>query len=100
MERARAPRLSRRRDLVYVALFGAGSGTQTIMRAALLAERYGPEHYGSINGAQSLALTGARTLAPIGAGVLAGLIGGYTGLLSILMILVAAGLVAVLRVTD
>jgi hypothetical protein len=48
----------------------------------------------------SLALTGAGTLAPIGAGVLAGLIGGYTGLLSILMVLVAAGLVAVLRVTD
>jgi hypothetical protein len=42
--------------LVYVALFGAGSGTQTIMRAALLAERYG-----SINGAQSLALTGAHS---------------------------------------
>ena len=86
--------------LVYVALFGAGSGTQTIMRAALLAERYGPQHYGSINGALSLALTGARTLAPIGAGVLAGLFGGYTGLLWMLMVLVAAGLVAVLRVSD
>jgi MFS family permease len=86
--------------LVYVALFGAGSGTQTIMRAALLAERYGSEHYGSINGAQSLALTGARTLAPIGAGVLAGLFGGYTALLWILMVLATAGLVAVLRVTN
>ena len=86
--------------LVYVALFGAGSGTQTIMRAALLAERYGSEHYGSINGTLSLALTGARTLAPIGAGVLAGLLGGYTALLMVLMLLAAAGLVAVLRVSD
>jgi NAD(P)-dependent dehydrogenase (short-subunit alcohol dehydrogenase family) len=59
--------------LIYVMLFGAGSGTLMIMRAALLAERYGPEHYGSINGALSLALTGARTLAPIGAGALAAL---------------------------
>jgi MFS family permease len=86
--------------LIYVALFGAGSGTQTIMRAALLAERYGPEHYGSINGTLSLALTGARTLAPIGAGVLAGLLGGYTSLLWMLMVLVAAGLVALLQAAD
>ena len=42
--------------LIYVALFGAGSGTLTIMRAALLAERYGPAHYGSISGVLSLAL--------------------------------------------
>jgi MFS family permease len=86
--------------LVYIALFGAGSGTQTIMRAALLAERYGPEHYGSINGTLSLALTGARTLAPIGAGVLAGLLGGYTTLLWVLMAGAAAGFVAVLQVAD
>jgi MFS family permease len=86
--------------LVYVVLFGAGSGTLTIMRAALLAERYGPEHYGSINGAMSLVLSGARTLAPIGAGILAGMFGGYTALLWILMACAAAGLVAVLQLTD
>jgi MFS family permease len=86
--------------LVYVALFGAGSGTQTIMRAALLAERYGAEHYGSINGTLSLALTGARTLAPIGAGVLAGLFGGYTMLLWTLVGLSSVGLVALLQVAD
>jgi MFS family permease len=86
--------------LVYVALFGAGSGTQTIMRAALLAERYGSEHYGSITGTLSLALTGARTLAPIGAGVLAGLLGGYGGLLWLLIGLTTTGLVAVLQVAE
>jgi len=82
--------------LIYVALFGAGSGTLTIMRAALLAERYGSLHYGSINGAMSLALTGARTLAPIGAGALAALLGGYPPLLWSLAGLVAAGVVALL----
>jgi MFS family permease len=86
--------------LVYVALFGAGSGIQTIIRAALLAERYGPKHYGSINGTLSLALTGARTLAPIGASVLAGLLGGYAAFLWMLVALLLAGLVALLRAGD
>jgi len=67
--------------LIYVALFGAGAGTLTIMRAALLAEHYGSASYGTINGAQNLALTGARTIAPVGAGLLATLLGGYIPLL-------------------
>lgn len=83
--------------LVFVALFGAGSGTQTIMRAALLAERYGAEHYGSINGVLNLALTGARTLAPVGAGALAALLGGYPGLLWALISLSGAGIAGVLK---
>jgi len=86
--------------LVYIALFGAGSGTLTIMRAALLAERYGPAHYGSINGTLTLALTGARTLAPIGAGTLAARFGGYTLLLWSLVGLSAAGVCAVLKTAD
>jgi MFS family permease len=80
--------------LVYVALFGAGSGTLTIMRAALLAEHYGPAHYGTINGAQNLALTGARTVAPVGAGLLVTTLGGYEallwGLAGLLMIAIGA----------
>jgi MFS family permease len=82
--------------LVYIVLFGAGSGTLTIMRAALLAEHYGPASYGTINGAQNLALTGARTLAPVGAGLLVGLLGGYEALFGGLVTLMALGVVAVL----
>jgi MFS family permease len=85
--------------LVYVTLFGAGSGTLTIMRAALLAERYGPAHYGSINGALSLVLMGARALAPIGAGALALVLGGYSPLLWTLAGLSALGIVALLKGT-
>jgi MFS family permease len=85
--------------LVYVALFGAGSGTMTIMRAALLAERYGPANYGSISGAQSAILTGARTLAPLAAGMLAA-VSGYPALLWALAGLLAAGLVAIFQTTD
>ena len=86
--------------LVYVALFGAGSGTMTIMRAALLAERYGAAHYGSIQGAQSVVLTGARTLGPLGAGLLAAALGGYPPLLLALAALSAAGIAALLGVRD
>ncbi|HWQ12837.1 MAG TPA: MFS transporter [Roseiflexaceae bacterium] len=84
--------------LVYVALFGAGTGTMTIMRAALLAERYGAASYGSISGAQSAVLAAARTLAPLGASLLASLPAGYPALLWTLAGLSAAGLVALLQV--
>ncbi|MFO7170043.1 MAG: MFS transporter [Chloroflexota bacterium] len=86
--------------LVYVALFGAGTGTMTIMRAALLAERYGPANFGSISGAQNIVLTGASTLAPLGAGLLATALGGYPTLLLLLAALSGAALVAVLRAGD
>jgi MFS family permease len=86
--------------LVYVALFGAGSGTMTIMRASLLAEHYGPASYGTINGAQNLALTGARTVAPVGAGLLAGALGGYAALLWGLAALLILGAAAVLLASE
>lgn len=85
--------------IVYIILFGAGSGTLTMMRAALLAERYGSAQYGSINGALSLGLTIARTLAPISATLVAGRLGGYRSLLWIIVVLCAAGGVAVLQLT-
>lgn len=84
--------------VVAIALFGAGSGTLTIMRAALLAEAYGSVHYGSINGAMSFGLTLARTLAPIGATLLAGQLGGYRSLLWLLVGLTLLGGVAVLQI--
>lgn len=82
--------------LIYVALFGAGSGTLTIMRAALLAEQYGPANYGTINGAQTLFLNSSRTAAPVGAGLLAGALGGYPPLLAGLIGLLVCGAAAVL----
>jgi MFS family permease len=81
--------------LCYIALFGAGAGTLTIMRAALLAEYYGPTSYGTINGAQSMALTSARTIAPLGAGLLASALGGYPPLFIGLAFLLLVATVAV-----
>jgi MFS family permease len=61
--------------IVYVILFGIGSGATTPVRAALVAERYGHASYGRINGALTTVAIWARVAAPVGAGLLANLIG-------------------------
>jgi MFS family permease len=81
----------------YIALFGIGSGTLTIVRAALLAARYGPAHYGAINGALGAVLTVARTAAPLAAGVLVARAGGHDALLLALAAALGIGLVALWR---
>ncbi|GAB4115226.1 MAG: MFS transporter [Roseiflexaceae bacterium] len=81
---------------IYILLFGAGSGTMTIMRAALLAERYGASNYGSISGIQNAVTTAARTIAPIGASVIVAWIGGYSGMLWLLVAILACGVAAIL----
>jgi MFS family permease len=62
---------------LFVALFGMGFGAITPARAALLAEFYGPAHYGRINGLLAFAITCSRAVAPLGAGVLYTIFGGY-----------------------
>lgn len=63
--------------LLAVVLLGAGRGAVTLMRATLIAERYGRTHYGAIGGALALFVSGAAALAPVGAGVAYQLAGGY-----------------------
>jgi MFS family permease len=63
--------------LTAVLLLGAGRGVVTLMRAGLVAEFYGRAHFGAISGMQSLFLTGARALAPVGAGIAYTIAGGY-----------------------
>jgi MFS family permease len=83
--------------LVFITLFGAGQGTLTIMRAAIIAERYGPAAYATISGTQNILLTAARMAAPVGAGWLALSLGGYDALWLSMVVLIAVGLFAVLR---
>jgi MFS family permease len=61
----------------FVVLFGAGFGSITPARAALLADYYGSTHYARINSIMGLFVTGARALAPVGAGLLYDLLGTY-----------------------
>ncbi|MFL5496684.1 MAG: MFS transporter [Gemmatimonadales bacterium] len=82
---------------IFVFLFGAGFGAITPARAALVAERFGPAHYGKIAGVLAFAVSLARSGAPVGASWLYDLGGGRTrgydlviGVLAILCL--AAGL--------
>jgi len=68
---------SRAGVVAFVVLFGAGFGAITPARAALIADFYGPAHYGRISSVLSLFLTGSRALAPVGAGLLYTLGGSY-----------------------
>jgi MFS family permease len=61
----------------FVLLFGIGFGAMTPARAALVAELFGPAHYGKINGVLALFVTGSRAFAPVTAGVVHDLAGGY-----------------------
>jgi len=67
--------------LVFVLPFGAASGAVTLARASAVADFYGPDHYGSIGGVVGMFVTGARTLAPVGAGVMSAALGGYAPVL-------------------
>jgi MFS family permease len=67
--------------LLFVVPFGAASGAVTLARATAVAEFYGPEHYGSIGGVVGMFVTGARTIAPVGAGVMSVALGGYVPVL-------------------
>jgi len=60
-----------------VIMLGAANGVSTLARATMIAERFGPRHYGSISGAVALGANGARALAPVGAAMLQVAAGGY-----------------------
>ncbi len=61
----------------FAILYGAGFGSVTPARAALVAEYYGPAHYGNINGTVAFILYLARAIAPLAAGLVYEATGGY-----------------------
>ncbi len=76
-----------------VVILGGANGMATLARATMVAEIFGPRHYGSISGAIALAANGARALAPVGAALLQVGLGGYERLFWLLAAsLVVAGL--------
>jgi MFS family permease len=88
----------------FVVLFGAGFGAITPARAALVAELYGPLHYGKIAGVLALLVSLARAVAPVGASLLYSLGGGvrhgYDVVMFALLALCVASGVAVLAAGD
>jgi MFS family permease len=89
---------------VFVVLFGAGFGAITPARAALVAELYGPLHYGKIAGVLALLVSLARAVAPVGASLLYALGGGvrhgYDVVVVALLALCVASGVTVLAAGD
>jgi MFS family permease len=83
-----------------VLMLGAANGMSTLARATMLAELFGPRHYGSISGAVALGANGARALAPVGAAMLQVALGGYDrvfGLLAVSLLLAGTGLLITRR---
>lgn len=81
-----------------VVMLGAANGMATLARATMIAELFGPRHYGSISGAVALGANGARAIAPVGAAVLELALGGYERvfwLLAAALVVAALGLFAV-----
>src|SRR5688572_7418674 len=71
--------------LLAVALLGAGRGGITLMRATLVADRYGRANFGAISGIPAAAQMAARAVAPVGAGLLVSWLGGYAPMLAVLV---------------
>jgi MFS family permease len=76
--------------VLYMVCVGAGIGTITILRAAMLADAYGHVAYGTIGGVQNVVFMVFRTLAPIGASMWMAYWHGYAAL-----ILLLAGMVSI-----
>src|SRR5207253_7064960 len=80
-----------------VVMLGAANGMATLARATIVAEIFGPRHYGSISGAVALGANGARAIAPFAAALLQVALGGYEPVfwpLAGALILAALGLLA------
>src|SRR5215211_7889653 len=80
--------------LLAVALLGAGRGGVTLMRATLVADRYGRANFAAISGIPAAAQMAARAVAPVGAGLLITWLGGYTPMLTVLVVIAVAATLA------
>ncbi len=77
--------------LTFILLFGAGFGVISPARAGLVADRFGTQMYGRINGQLALAVTLARAAAPAGASLLLGWWGSYPPVFGVLALLSVLG---------
>mgnify|MGYP000489333316 CR=1 FL=1 len=80
--------------LLAVALLGAGRGGVTLMRATLVADRYGRAHFAAVSGIPAAAQMAARAVAPFGAGLLVAWLGGYAPMLVVLAAIALASTLA------
>ncbi len=82
----------------FAALFGLANGASTLARAGLVADAFGPVHYGTINGAMTSLMAVAQTAAPLAVGALHVRTGGYDAALWALSVVALLAALAVSRV--
>lgn len=75
---------------IFVVVFGAAYGAQTLARASIIAELFGSSHYGRISSVMAVFLTLAGTAAPVGAGLIYDRFGSYQPVLLIVIVLALA----------
>ena len=81
--------------IAFAGLFGLSNGAATLARAGLVAETFGPRHYGAVNGSMTTAVALLQTVAPLAVGALRVATGDYDGALLALLVLALAGGVAI-----
>jgi MFS family permease len=80
--------------VLAVALLGVGRGGTTLIRATLVADRYGRANFAAISGIPAATQMAARAIAPVGAGVLVSWLGGYAPMLVVLTVIALAATLA------
>jgi len=81
--------------VVFVVLFGAGRGAETLMRSTVIAGRYGPLRFASIAGVLTLVITGAQAVSPVSLGAAYDRFGRYEPGLWALVLVTAAAAAAI-----
>jgi MFS family permease len=80
---------------IFIVVFGAAYGANTLARVSILAEQFGSRNYGRISSVMAIFLTFAGTLAPFGASLLYDHFDSYRPMLWLVIVLaLAAGLTA------
>jgi MFS family permease len=85
---------------LFVALFSAGNGALTLMRASLVADVFGIRAYGSISGSMAFVSQAAMAAGPLVVSLLAAAWGGYTTVFWVLSAVVGLSALGVVRVTS
>jgi MFS family permease len=80
--------------LLIVFLLGMGRGGISLLRATLVADRYGRAHFAAVSGIPAAAQMAARAVAPVGAGLLVAW-RGYAPMLAVLAAVALASTLAV-----
>lgn len=70
---------------IFIIIFGAAYGANTLVRPSLLAELYGSSHYARISSVMAIFLTITATAAPVGASFLYDRFGTYQVVLVVIM---------------